>query len=84
MTVKFQHFVGGVCSYFVGIVLHGPSGAGKTALTDWLAHATRRHCKFISVPCADLVHKVTLTCNTNLFILCAVFVYVDMSYVYFG
>ena len=41
-----------------GIVLHGPSGSGKTALSDWLAHITRRHCRFLSVPCADLVHKV--------------------------
>lgn len=44
--------------YCSGIVLVGPSGSGKTALTEWLAQATHRHCKFMAVPCADLVHKV--------------------------
>jgi hypothetical protein len=42
-----------------GMVLCGPSGSGKTALAEWLAHACRKHCRFISVPCADLMHKVS-------------------------
>jgi len=57
-----------------GIVLVGPSGSGKTALTDWLAHATHRHCKFLAVPCADLVHKVcgVICCVVLCYLLCCV------------
>ena len=46
----------------------GPSGSGKTALTEWLAQATQRHCKFMAVPCADLVHKVRNDYSVFLFL----------------
>ena len=44
--------------YCVGILIHGPSGCGKTSLARWLAQEGKGHFKFLSVACADLVHKV--------------------------
>jgi SpoVK/Ycf46/Vps4 family AAA+-type ATPase len=41
-----------------GVLLCGPPGSGKTALVDWMAYLTRHTHKLITVPCADLVHKV--------------------------
>lgn len=41
-----------------GILLHGPTGCGKSALVEWLAYQVRGTHKLIVLPCADLVHKV--------------------------
>ena len=38
-----------------GILIHGSSGTGKTALCQWLV--TQARLPFVSVSCADLVHK---------------------------
>ena len=38
-----------------GILIHGGSGTGKTALCQWLVSQARL--PFVSVSCADLVHK---------------------------
>jgi SpoVK/Ycf46/Vps4 family AAA+-type ATPase len=41
-----------------GIVISGPSGVGKTALARLLGKRCQNYFKFISVSCAELVHKV--------------------------
>ena len=38
-----------------GVIIHGPSGTGKTALAEWLVGQSQM--PFVSVSCADLVHK---------------------------
>ena len=45
-------------NFLPGILIHGPSGCGKTSLARWLAQEGKGHFKFLSVACADLVHKV--------------------------
>ena len=45
----------GSCS---GVLLHGPTGCGKSALIDWLAHELHGTHKLLVLHCADLVHKV--------------------------
>ena len=42
----------------IGMVIHGPSGSGKSNLARWIAYKYSKQYKFISVACADLVHKV--------------------------
>eukprot|EP00596_Hydrurales_sp_CCMP1899_P009003 CAMPEP_0119054928 /NCGR_PEP_ID=MMETSP1177-20130426/75397_1 /TAXON_ID=2985 /ORGANISM="Ochromonas sp, Strain CCMP1899" /LENGTH=364 /DNA_ID=CAMNT_0007035333 /DNA_START=1417 /DNA_END=2511 /DNA_ORIENTATION=- len=55
-TVSRHKFVSPAhCS---GVLIHGPSGCGKSSVARWLAHSGRKHFKFLSVACADLVHKV--------------------------
>jgi DNA replication protein DnaC len=41
-----------------GILLYGPSGCGKTAIATRIAYETRHEFKFLSVSCAELIHKV--------------------------
>jgi replication-associated recombination protein RarA len=56
--------------FLVGILIHGPSGCGKTSLARWLAQEGKGHFKFLSVACADLVHKVgqqsSVSCHCDL------------------
>mgnify|MGYP006076781149 CR=1 FL=1 len=40
-----------------GVLIHGPSGCGKSLLVSWIAHQVKGRFKFLSLPCADLVHK---------------------------
>lgn len=42
----------------IGFVVEGEAGVGKTSLINKLAYDNRRRFKFLSVSCADLVHKV--------------------------
>lgn len=41
-----------------GVVIHGPSGTGKSSLAAWAAHQTKHRFRMLVVPCADLVNKV--------------------------
>ena len=41
-----------------GLLLYGPSGTGKTAVAHLLGRKASAHYKFLSVSCAELVHKV--------------------------
>eukprot|EP01041_Mallomonas_annulata_P001587 gene1586-3064_t len=41
-----------------GILIHGPSGVGKTALAQAICAACGTYFRFINISCADLVHKV--------------------------
>ena len=41
-----------------GILIQGASGTGKTALAHLLGKKASAHFKFLSVSCAELVHKV--------------------------
>ena len=41
-----------------GVVIHGPSGTGKSSLAAWVAHEAKNRFRLLVVPCADLVHKV--------------------------
>lgn len=41
-----------------GILIQGASGTGKTALAHLLGKEASAHFKFLSVSCAELVHKV--------------------------
>lgn len=50
----------------LGVLIHGPSGCGKSSVARWLAHSGRKHFKFLSVACADLVHKVGIIDRVDL------------------
>ena len=41
-----------------GIIIQGPSGTGKTALAHLIGRRASGKFKFLSVSCAELVHKV--------------------------
>ena len=41
-----------------GVIIHGPSGTGKTSLAAWIAFVSKSRFRLLVVPCADLVHKV--------------------------
>lgn len=41
-----------------GILIEGPSGSGKTALAHALGYSFKSSHTFLSISCADLVHKV--------------------------
>jgi len=43
------------CTPCTGIIIHGPSGTGKTALAHWLVEQSQL--PFVSISCADLIHK---------------------------
>lgn len=41
-----------------GVVIYGPHGCGKTCLANRVAYEARSVFKFVSLSCAELVHKV--------------------------
>ncbi len=45
---------------YLGILISGPSGSGKSALAQWLMRERRSKYRSVAVSCADLVHKVLL------------------------
>ena len=44
----------------IGILICGPSGAGKTAMIRFFMKQLESSCKIFEVQCADLIHKVTI------------------------
>ena len=41
-----------------GVIIYGPHGSGKTCLANRVAYESRSSFKFVSLSCAELVHKV--------------------------
>ena len=44
--------------HFIGIVIDGASGNGKTLLANYIAYQNHTKFKFLSISCADLIHKI--------------------------
>jgi ATP-dependent 26S proteasome regulatory subunit len=41
-----------------GVLIYGPHGSGKSCLANRVAYESRSVFKFVSLSCAELVHKV--------------------------
>lgn len=50
-----------VINQWIGVLLYGPTGCGKTAIATRIAYETKNEFKFLSISCAELIHKVFLS-----------------------
>lgn len=45
-----------------GILLYGQTGCGKTSIATRIAYEMRHEFKFLSISCAEMIHKVNIIC----------------------